>query len=71
MKVNSTTLPDAAKYGLFDISDWGPWCDVTLTLKQALQSNTVKKLFLEEHQSKRAFRHLMNVLNREVYGSAF
>ena len=66
---SATELSNQTKSRLFDISHWGPWCDVTLTLKQALQSDYGAKIFLDEHQCKRAFRYLMNLLNRAVYGN--
>ena len=66
---SASELADQAKLRLFDIRHWGPWCDVTLTLKQALQSGYRAKIFLDEHQCKRAFRHFMTLLNRAVYGN--
>ena len=66
---SAAELANQAKLRLFDISHWGPWCDVTLTLKQALQSDTGAKIFLDEYQCKRAFRHFMTLLNRAVYGN--
>ena len=66
---SATELSNQTKSRLVDISHWGPWCDVTLTLKQALQSDYGAKIFLDEHQCKRAFRYLMNLLNRAVYGN--
>ena len=66
---SATELSNQTKSRLFDINHWGPWCDVTLTLKQALQSNYSAKIFLDEHQCKRAFRYLIDLLNRAVYGN--
>ena len=65
----TSNLLHQTKLHLFNISDWGPWCDVILTLKQALQSDNGAKIFLDEHQCKRAFRHFMTLLNRAVYGN--
>ena len=61
----------AAKSGLFDTSSWGSFCDVTLTLKQAIKSDHGKWVKIDEYECKRALRHFMNLLNRAVYGNAF
>ena len=51
-------------------SAWDSVSAVTLTLKQALWSEGCR-IFADEHQCARAFRHFMNLLNRAIYGSAF
>ena len=56
---------------LFDTSHWGPFCDVTLTLKQARQSDSGAWVKIDECQCKRAFRLFVNLLNRALYGNAF
>ena len=43
---------------------------VTLTLKQALWREGYRVL-ADQQQCSRAFRHFMNLLNREVYGASF
>jgi hypothetical protein len=60
-----------AKSHFFDTSSWGPFCDVTLTLKQARQSDGGAWVKLHDHPCRQAFRHFMNLLNRSVYGAAF
>jgi hypothetical protein len=57
---------------LLDISNWWDVWDVTLTLKQARQTDD-RKLWIraDEYQCQRAFRHFMNPLNRTVFGKAF
>ena len=60
-----------AKSYLFDTSDWGQFCDVTLTLKQARQSDNGVWVKIDDYPCRRAFRHFMNLLNRSVYGTAF
>ena len=62
---------ESAKSGLFNTSSWGPFCDVTLTLKQALQSEKGAWIKIDEYPCRQAFRHFMNLLNRAVYGAAF
>ena len=59
----------SAKSSLFDTSSWGPFCDVTLTLKQAFQTENGVWVKIDECRCKRAFRHFMNLLNRAVYGN--
>jgi hypothetical protein len=65
------TLFEAAKSDLFDTRGWGPFCDVTLTLKQAHRSEHGAWIKTDEYPCRQAFRHFMNLLNRAVYGSAF
>ena len=60
-----------AKAHLFNTSNWGPFCDVTLTLKQACQSERGARIKIDDYPCRHAFRHFMNLLNREVYGTAF
>jgi hypothetical protein len=57
-------LVQQAKSGLFDINDWGSFCDVTLTLKQARQADNGAWVKIGEYQSKRAFRLFMNRLDQ-------
>src|ERR1700746_1955178 len=63
-------LVQQAKSCLFDISHWGPFCDVTLTLKQARQADHGAWIKVDEHQCKRAFQVFINRLNQAVYGNA-
>jgi hypothetical protein len=65
-----SVLVQQAKSSLFDVSHWGPFCDVTLTLKQARQADNGAWVKIDEHQSKRAFRLSINRLNQSVYGNA-
>jgi hypothetical protein len=60
-----------ARSKLFDTSSWGPYCDVTLTLKQARRSDSGAWVKTDEYPCRQAFRHFMNLLNRAVYGAAF
>ena len=62
---------ESAKSHLFDTSCWGPFCDVTLTLKQARQSEKGAWIKIDDYRSRQAFRHFMNLLNRAVYRAAF
>jgi len=62
---------ESAKSHLFDTSSWGPFCDVTLTLKQARQSERGAWIKIDDYACRQAFRHFMNILNRAVYGGAF
>lgn len=62
---------DSAKTHLFDTSRWGPFCDITLTLKQAHRSENGIWIRIDDYPCRQAFRHFMNLLNREVYGIAF
>jgi hypothetical protein len=61
----------SAKSHFFDTSGWGPFCDVTLTLKQSRQSDSGGWVKINDYRSRQAFRHFMNLLNRAVYGPAF
>ena len=61
----------SAKSHFFDTSNWRPFCDVTLTLKQARQSDRGAWVKLDDYPCRQAFRHFMNLLNRAVYGAAF
>ena len=70
MEVRADPL-DAAKSYLFDISRWRPFCDVTLTLRQARQSPMGAWIKVDDYSCRQAFRHFMNLLNRAVYGAAF
>jgi hypothetical protein len=70
MRVRSDPI-ECAKSNLFDTSSWGPFCDVTLTLKQARQSDSGVWIKVDDYPCRQAFRHFMNLLNRAVYGSAF
>src|ERR1700751_4944361 len=62
---------ESAKSHLFDTSSWGPFCDVTLTLKQACQCERGAWIKTGDYPCRQAFRHFMNLLNRAVYGAAF
>jgi hypothetical protein len=62
---------ESARSHFFDTSNWGPFCDVTLTLKQALQSEGGAWVMIDDYPCRQAFRHFMNLLNRAVYGAAF
>jgi hypothetical protein len=62
---------ESAKSYMFDTNSWGPFCDVTLTLKQALQSDGGAWIKIGDYLCRQAFRHFMNLLNRAVYGAAF
>jgi hypothetical protein len=70
MEVAADPLESAKSY-LFDTSGWGPFCDVTLTLKQASQSEKGAWIKIDDYPCRQAFRHFMNRLNRAVYGAAF
>ncbi len=62
---------EAARSLLFDTSMWGPFCAITLTLKQARQSDNGMWVKIDDHTSREAFRHFMHLINRAVYGAAF
>lgn len=64
-------LLEWAKSTLFDTTSWGPFCDLTLTLRQGLQSDRGAWIKLDDYPCKRAFQHFLNLLNRAAYGSAF
>jgi hypothetical protein len=62
---------ESAKSHFFDTSSWGAFCDVTLTLKQALQPDSGGWVKIDDYRCRQAFRHFMNLLDRAVYGAAF
>ena len=62
---------ESAKSSLFDTSNWGEFCDVTLTLKQGHQADSGGWIKIDPYRCRQAFRHFMNLLNKAVYGSAF
>ena len=62
---------ESAKSHFFDTSGWSPFCDVTLTVKQGRQSDSGTWIKISDYPCRQAFRHFMNLLNREVYGAAF
>ena len=61
----------SAKSHFFDTSEWGPFCDVTLTLKQCCRSESGAWIKINDYRCRQAFRHFMNLLNRTIYGAAF
>ena len=71
MEACRSAILEAAKPHLFNTATWGPFCDVTLTLRQARQSDTGDWVKIDENQCKRAFQHFSNLLNRAIYKSAF
>jgi hypothetical protein len=62
---------ESAKSNLFDTSSWRDFCDVTLTLKQGHRADSGSWIKVDHYRCGQAFRHFMNLLNKEVYGSAF
>jgi hypothetical protein len=69
-----THRPDpfrSAKSLLFDTTNWRPFCDATLTLQQARQSDNGAWIKIDDYPCRQAFRHFMNLLNKAVYGAAF
>ena len=62
---------DLARSCLFDTRNWGAFCDVTLTLRQARRPDCGGWVKIDDHQCRRAFQHFMNRLNRCVHGAAF
>jgi len=48
---------ESAKSHFFDTSSWGPFCDVTLTLKQARQSDGGRWIRIDDYPCRQAFRH--------------
>jgi hypothetical protein len=70
MEVRSDPF-ESAKSHFFDTGSWGPFCDVTLTVKQGRQSDTGTWIKISDHPCRQAFRHFMSLLNRKVYGAAF
>ena len=61
----------SARSHFFDTSSWGPFCDVTLTLKQTRPSDSGAWIKIDDHRCRQAFRHFMSLLNRAIYGAAF
>jgi hypothetical protein len=59
---------EAARSLLFDTSRWGPFCDTTLTLKQARQSDNGVWMKIDDYACREAFRHFMNLVNRDAMG---
>ena len=70
MEVRSDPF-ESAKSHLFDTGSWGPFCAVTLTLKHGRQSDSGVWTRISDYPCRQAFRHFMNLLNREIYGTAF
>jgi hypothetical protein len=62
---------ESAKSWFFDTSSWRPFCDVTLTLRQARRLDTGGWVKIDDYQCRQAFRHFVNLLNRAVYRAAF
>jgi hypothetical protein len=62
---------ESAKSHLFDTSSWGKFCDVTLTMRQARQSERGAWVKIGDYSCRQAFRHFMNLLNRAAFGAAF
>ena len=62
---------ESAKSHFFDTSSWGPFCDVTLSLKQARESVRGVWVKIDDYPCRQAFRHFMNLLNHAVYRNAF
>src|ERR1700733_9999652 len=60
-----------AKSHFFDTSSWGPFCDVTLTLKKARQPDSGGWVKIDDYRCRQSFRHFMSLLDRAVYGAAF
>ena len=69
MEVRSDAF-ESAKSHFFDTSSWGAFCDVTLTLKQALQPDSGGWVKIDDYRCRQAFRHFMNLLNRDAMGRA-
>ena len=70
MDVRSNDFESVKSY-FFDTSTWGPFCSVTLTLRQGRQPDNGGWVRIDQYQCRRAFRHFINLLNRAVYGAAF
>src|SRR5579872_6535094 len=62
---------ETAKSHFFDTSSWNAFCDLTLSLKQARQSNNGAWRKVDDYSCRQAFRHFLNLLNRAIYGPAF
>jgi hypothetical protein len=58
MEVRSDPF-ESAKSHFFDTSSWGEFCDVTLTLKQALQPDRGGWVKIDDYRCRQAFRHFM------------
>ena len=61
-----TYRPDpfkSAKSLLFDTSNWRPFCDATLTLKQARQSDNGVWIKIDDYPCRQAFRHFVDTAN--------
>ena len=61
----------SAKSWFFDTSSWRPFCDITLTLRQARRLDCGGWVKIDDYQCRQAFRHFVNLLNRAVYRAAF
>lgn len=48
---------ESARSHLFDTGSWGPFCDITLTLKQARQSDNGVWVKIDDYSCRGAFRH--------------
>jgi hypothetical protein len=70
MEIRSCPLESAKAY-FFDTATWGSFCDVTLTLKQAHQSDKGTWIRIDDYPCRQAFCHFMKLLNRAVFGTAF
>lgn len=70
MALGVDTIESATSH-LFDTSSWGPFCDMTLTLKQARQSDNGTWVKIDDYSCRQAFRYFMKLLNRAVFGAAF
>ena len=60
MTVRCDTI-GSARSNLLDTSGWGPFCDITLTLKQARQSDNDAWVKIDNYACREAFRHFMAV----------
>ena len=69
MEIRSCPLESAKAY-FFNTATWGSFCDVTLTLKQARQSDKGTWIRIDDYPCRQAFRHFMKLLNRAVFGAA-
>ena len=61
---------DVINHSLLDTSHWNSICDLSLTLRQARQTNNGILIALNQPQCEEAFRFFMKRLNRAVYGNA-
>src|SRR5271167_1595037 len=69
MEVRSDPI-ESAKSHFFNTSSWGAFCDVTLTLKQARQPDSGGWVKIVDYRCRQAFRHFMNLLNRDAMGAS-